>query len=429
MTALYVPPHAPRTTPGALALVLTLTFASVPIARADTASEADLQYSLGMELYKQRRYGESLTHFIASHRLVPNANVVFNIAQIYGLLRRDVDAFNWYETYLTFDSLDEEARERGRRAQAAVARRVAVIDVTTTPNGAELFIDRVDLGSVGVSPRRVGVSGGPHAVIARLPHHHEARVEVVATTGTATPASLALSMIVGTLVVESTPAGGTVRREEDDSVLGTTPLRVELPVGSVRLVVAAEGYVEQQRSVEIMEGREAHVALALKMDASRVAVLTVEGAPAGATVRLRGRELGTVPLTEPGLPPGTAELEITAPNHEPYRTDVLLEPNAATRVRVTLVDPTRGPSPHLKWVGYGGGGAILVAGAILGAISVDSKNHFYDDPSRAAYDRTHRLSVAADTLMITGLVTLAATLVIDLIVKRPYSHAAVELSR
>jgi outer membrane receptor for ferrienterochelin and colicins len=429
MTVRFMPSDTRRTRASLLALVLALSFASLPVAHADTASEADLQYSLAMELYKQRRYGESLTHFIASNRLVPNANVVFNIAQIYGLLRRDVDAFNWYETYLAFDSLDEEARERGRRAQDGVARRVAVVDVTTSPEGAELFVDRVDLGSVGVSPRRVAVTGGTHTVIARFPGHHEAREEVATTTGATAPVTLRLTAITGMLVVESTPSGATVRREDDDAILGTTPLSVELPVGSVRLVVSAEGHVEQQRGVELVEGRETRVSLGLKMEASRVAVLTVEGTPTGATVRLRGVELGSVPLTEQGLPPGTAELEITAPGHEAYRADVLLEPNAATRVRVTLVDPTRGPSPHLKWVGYGGGGALLVAGAILGGVSLGSNNAFYDDPSRAAYDRTHRLSVAADTLMITGLVTLAATLVIDLLVKRPHSHADVELSR
>jgi len=61
------------------ALAAAALLASTP-ALADDASEARLQYELGSELYKQKRFTEALERFIASNRLVPNPNVVFNIA-------------------------------------------------------------------------------------------------------------------------------------------------------------------------------------------------------------------------------------------------------------------------------------------------------------------------------------------------------------
>ncbi len=58
-------------------------------ARADDlADEADLRFQLGAEAYQQGNFKEALQHFLASNRLVPNKNVVFNIARAYEQLRQ-----------------------------------------------------------------------------------------------------------------------------------------------------------------------------------------------------------------------------------------------------------------------------------------------------------------------------------------------------
>ena len=88
--------------PLAATLILILTISATGPARADDASEARLQYELGSELYRQKRFTEALERFIASNRLVPNPNVVFNIANIYVLLgKRDASknarrSSEWY---------------------------------------------------------------------------------------------------------------------------------------------------------------------------------------------------------------------------------------------------------------------------------------------------------------------------------------------
>src|SRR6476646_5540611 len=79
--------------------------------RAQEATEAQMLFERGAELYRERRFGEALEAMVASNRLVPNANVVFNVAQIYELLDRPSDAFNWYQRHLGF-ALDDAARAR-----------------------------------------------------------------------------------------------------------------------------------------------------------------------------------------------------------------------------------------------------------------------------------------------------------------------------
>lgn len=414
----------------AAAALIALALVDVPSARADDASEAALQHELGRQLYERRHYGEALEHFIASNRLVPNPRVVFNIAQTYEVLQRYPEAFNWYETYLTTPGLDESTLRTARTAQAAVARRVAIVAIETSPAEADLFVDRFELGSVGRSPRRIAVPAGRHFVRARRAGYRDASsAELDLRAGTASEVSLTLERIEGTLVVDSTPPGAHVTREDDGSELGVTPYRATLPVGPLRVVVAADGFASRTENVVIVEGQEAHLSVELEADASRVAVLTVEGTPREAQVLVDGVELGTAPLTANDMTPGEVDLEIRAPHRDSFRSRVLLEPGAATRIRYVLVDPDAGPSPHLRWVGYGAGAALFVAGAGIGVHARNERDDFFAAPTSSGFDRVERLNHTADALMITGVVAAVTTLVVDLIVDRDHTRGNVEVGR
>lgn len=413
----------------AAVVVLAAALLALP-AHADEASEAQLQYELGLELYKQKRYEEALQHLIASNRLVPNANVVFNIAQTYGLLHRDAEAFNWYQTYLSSKGLDAAGVDRGEKAVAALKPKVAVLEVTTTPPGAELFVDRVELGSVGQSPRKVAVTAGEHAVIAQLAGHHSAQANATATLEQSTPVALELGAIVGTLVVESEPKGAKVLRQGTDEVLGTTPLTLTLPLGEVRMRLVLDGYVEQQREATVKEETEARVKVALQAEASRVAVLSVSGTPDGAHVSLDGQPLGSVPLSVPGLKPGSFALEVAAAGYTSFSQRVPLEAGAATRVDVHLEPASSGRLRWLRWAGYGAGAVAVVTGVIVGIVAVSNRNTFFNSPSREALELVNTENIAADTLVASGLVVAAATFVLERFIWPPaYTRGSVELAR
>lgn len=396
-------------------LPLLLVLVAGRAVHADTASEAELQYTLGVELYKQRRYEEALQHFIASNRLVPNANVAFNVGQTFQLLQRDLDAYNWFETARLLGTLSAASLSKLQAAQAELAKRLAVLEVMSTPTGAELYVDRRELGSQGKSPRRLAVAPGARAVIAALPEFHDARAEVKAVVGQAVPVSLTLSPKRGTLLVDSTPPGATVRRSDGNGELGKTPLRLSLPLGPLSVVVALDDYVEQERTVILREDADAHVQVTLVQAASRVSVLTVQGAPAGAQVLLDGKALGVVPLTASGLKPGTGQLVVDAPEHDAFRATLLLEPGAATRVEVTLASPRQDRARWLRWVGYGAGGAALVTGGVLGVLAIAGRSAFFSEPTTARLRSVQTLNTAADVLLVSGVLTTGLTLLFDLV--------------
>lgn len=408
--------------------VMSLALSASP-SRADDASEAQLQFELGANLYGQRRYAEALEHFTASNRLVPNPSVTFNIAQTYGLLERWPEAFNWYETYLTRFELEEAARARGRAAQDAVRRHVAVLGVATEPVGAALYVDRVELGSVGTAPREIAVDPGAHTLIARLESHREAQHRWTAVLGGRADVALELVRMVGTLLVRSEPSGAHVFVVGSDVPLGVTPLEVSIGVGHRRLRIGHDGYAAATRSVTIVESEATSLEVSLSRLASSVAALSVT-APEGAAVAIDGVAVGTAPLTLGELTPGTHRVQVSREGREPWTGGLVFEAGGATRISAVLEDPSAVHFEDLRFVSYAVGGASLLAGGGVALGAFMERESFFATPTRPRLDSVGALNTAADVLLVSALVVLGATLVVDLVVGgRPRSRADVVVDR
>jgi hypothetical protein len=416
-------------------------------ARADDESEARLHFEIGRGLYEDFKLDEALQHFIAAHKLVPrNKLTVHAIVQTYELKleregkarrkagaaapasRNALDAWNWLRVYLAFDALTPEERAEGERHQAALAPRVAVVDVVTQPAGAEVVLDGESLAR-GVTPLAMAVMPGEHVVRLALAGHRGAEGPVVAAMGQRTAVKLDLVRLEGELRVQSTPPGARVLLEPQGIELGVTPLALTLPVGTMRVRVTAPGFIDQARDVALADGAAQEVAFALQRAAATVATLSVNGAPQGAVVRLEGRELGRVPLSVGELPPGPGTIEIAAEGHDAWRGPVLLEAGAATRVEANLVVEHKPAWAGWKWVGYGGGAALFLAGAAVGLDARLTRDDFDQHPTGAAYDDVGTKNVVADVLMLSGLVVAAATATIRALSHPPSSTAKVAIER
>src|SRR5512143_2170331 len=93
---------------GSLALACLLSGSALA---DDVADEADLAFRIGAERYAAGDYKGALEHFLASNRLSPNKNVVFNVARTYEKLERYPEAYRYYEAALTGEA-DQGARTR-----------------------------------------------------------------------------------------------------------------------------------------------------------------------------------------------------------------------------------------------------------------------------------------------------------------------------
>src|SRR6187431_2372826 len=89
-------------------LSCALLLAATQARADDLADQAELEFSLGAEAYQRTEYKLALEHFLISNRLVPNKNVLFNIARSYEQLKSYPAAFRYYSQALERES-DPEA--------------------------------------------------------------------------------------------------------------------------------------------------------------------------------------------------------------------------------------------------------------------------------------------------------------------------------
>src|SRR5439155_25283113 len=98
----------------------------------------DLQFEIGAEAYQKGDFRTALEHFLTSNRLVPNRNVVFNIARTYEQLKRYADAHRYY-----VDALEGETNPQTistiKDAIKRIAPNVAVLRVESDPPGAIIY--------------------------------------------------------------------------------------------------------------------------------------------------------------------------------------------------------------------------------------------------------------------------------------------------
>src|SRR5690349_1698697 len=144
------------------------------LARADgVADEAEVNFRLGAERYQAGDYRAALAFFLASQRLSPNRNVRFNIVRTFQRLGMHAEAYRWCDEALA-EETDPATRAQLAQQLELIQRDVAVIEVTSEPPGATIYVDRVELGSLGRTPARLALSEGEHRVLLELDGYQRA---------------------------------------------------------------------------------------------------------------------------------------------------------------------------------------------------------------------------------------------------------------
>jgi outer membrane receptor protein involved in Fe transport len=267
-----------------------------PATADDLADEADLQFSLGAERYREGDYRGALEHFLASNRLVPNRNVGFNIARSYEQLKQYPEAFRYYTQSLEEETAPE-VKERVTAAIEKIKPHVAVLRIETDPPGATIYIDRRDLGPRGNSPRVLGLAPGKYKVLADLPNYEPAESAVVeAPLGGETVVTLKLAPklegLTGTMVVDADERGALI--EVDGRPRAFTPAILTVPAGAHKVKISLKGFRTIEQDAQIRPNEETKIDLVLTQAeevnaASRIAE-SVEDAPSSVTI-IRSEEL------------------------------------------------------------------------------------------------------------------------------------------
>ncbi len=316
------------------ALAFTLLCALAVDARADdSADEADLKFNLGAEAYQRRDYRTALEHFLASNRLVPNQNVVYNIARCYEQLKQYPEAFRYYSQALAAEQ-ESAARERIQKALDQIRRFVAVLEIETQPPGATIYVDRRDLGPRGESPRALGLSPGQYTVIAELPGYYPAEQRAPATAaGQTRRIMLALEPILGKVSIGPGVSGASVRIDDPKgNVACVAPCTLDLSPGRHVLHFERTGYRDGETLVDVVARRSLSVNPRQEALTGSLVVSTDEP---GAVIEVDGRRLGFTPAVL-SLPVGVHQVRLLLGGFRAVERSVVIASGTETRLEIAL---------------------------------------------------------------------------------------------
>ncbi|MEZ4338191.1 MAG: TonB-dependent receptor [Sandaracinaceae bacterium] len=325
--------------PSAILLALVLAVPGPAMAqrardpRLDLAAEADIQFELGVEAQQRNDYRRALEHYLHSNRLAYNKNVVFNIARCYELLDRYAEAHRYYSDYLD-EELGEEDRQVATAARDRVGRHVALLEITSTPPGASIYLGRVELGTRGVTPRTLAVEPGTVRVVVEREGYEGASAEVEARRGETSPVQLSLVPILGIVHLTGGPEGAEVRIDDPDAApVATVPGDVPVVPGRHTLLVSRDGYQSGHVEVTVAPREELHREVTLEVVTGSVLVDVQER---GALIEIDGAAAGFTPAVLPRVAVGTHRLRILRPGFRPIEETIEVAPEAQTEVQARL---------------------------------------------------------------------------------------------
>ncbi len=147
-------------------------------------------------------------------------------------------------------------------------------------------------------------------------------------------------------MIRSTPGDADVLVNGRAS--GKTPAAVrDLALGSYTIRVTRDGYVTEERKLELTEQRptaammfnlRSRAGLEESRPANREGAgrLAVQSRPAGARVFVNDRIVGSTPLSMPNIPAGSATVRIELDGYQPWTTTVRVNDGEQVRVAASL---------------------------------------------------------------------------------------------
>jgi outer membrane receptor protein involved in Fe transport len=294
---------------------------------SETADEADLDFQLGTERYDAGDTKAALEYFLASNRLAPNKNVLFDIARCYEQLKLLPDAYRYYSASRDAET-SEAARRRVEESLDRLKPRVALLTIETNPPGATIYLDRTDLGSRGVTPRTLALPEGTHTVLVELPDFELAQSEKLELTlGEEKHTTIQLKPILGRIKLVGTKQA-KVRLDSEPAPRCAIPCTVEAQVGKHVVSVSQEGFRTVELPVEVV----AHEVVPVRANLEPLSGSAVVSADVrDALISVDGQPRAFTPAVVT-LPVGKHEIVISPSGYRPLRRTVLIETDKSTPV-------------------------------------------------------------------------------------------------
>lgn len=321
-------------------LGLLMTVAVFQMAAA--APEANFLDRVGRRAYARGHYDAALESFALLQQIAPSPRNLFNMALSAELGGRPKIAHAYWEEYLASGDPDRGRLRDAKRRRKELGKSLAAVRVLSAPPGANIFVDREDLGSHGRTPRTLVLEPGDH----RLRLEHETTepgvVEVHAVSGREIAVDLRLEPLRGELRIVGSPGHGQVIIFDAEGRLARRAAlgeQVSLPVGTYRVRLAADGFQDVEETVIVTLGTEERRQLVAPPKPTMAGRLLITAGRESAQIYLDDEPRGTTPAVIEGIAPGRHTLRLEAPGFRPWVRSPRVEAGAVELIQAELERP------------------------------------------------------------------------------------------
>lgn len=389
-----------------------------PDVAADPAAVARFHDELARKHYQNGNFEAALREFFLEQRAAPNARIAYNIALCFEELKRDGDAFMFFQEYLASGDADPERQKYAKERIVQLESKTARVLVVSEPPGAEIYVDKKEHGSYGTTPRVVAVPAGDHRIWVERTGYRAAETRIVAQKGEQLEAKLLTPLIVGDLSLQANAPGKAVLRNSAGAIVGqgAVPGVLQVPPGDYAVSIEASGYLTWSGLAAVKDGQRATLDAVLRLAPASTGDVTITSNVPGALIELDGRAIGLSPSVLPAVAVGSHRLRVRAPSIVPWEGAVSVRSNERSWVTVTLEQPPQVKRSSATWLAGGLGVAALIGAGVTGLLASSAHSDFEAQSADAdrsdLRDRGVALNAVSDTLLVTGLVAAGAATIL-----------------
>ena len=329
-----------KTTARLLVLLLwALWVAASPSPGFAAGSHPDAHFEAGLKAFTAQDYLKAAEAFEQSLQIHPTAKAALYLGNAYLQLGQLGKAKEALERVLQIDPATNRRELIVKLVQGIASRNVGVINISSTPAGATIYLDEKDARGRGKAPIELSLPPGKHRVIAELEGYESAAQEVTVNFGETTELALALRAVGCDLALSATPGG---RAAVDGAAAVAVPATVRVAPGDHHVVFSAAGFQNQELPLRCLAAPLALSAVLVAVPAERTVArqtgVEVAVNVPNATLALDGAPLTTGKLL--ALAAGEHRLQARAPGYRPLSTQLTLREGEVLQAEVHLMRPT-----------------------------------------------------------------------------------------
>ncbi|HUQ08465.1 MAG TPA: PEGA domain-containing protein [Kofleriaceae bacterium] len=289
------------------------------------------------------------------------------------------------------------------------------VKVDSAPPGATVYIDRKELGPVGVTPWNAKLKNGEYTIIIELEGYQPAQK----TIKVARTRKLQESFIP--LIKKLDPPRIDVRADADKNMFGATvfldgqnqgtaPVLLTTDSGRHLVEIKKDGFETFSTWVDAKENEKVTLTPFLKELAKpKLGTLVVDADVPDAKVLLDGNEVaGTTPVFITDVIEGLHVIEVRKEPAVPWKQTVQVIAGAQAKVRAELKATIGGQGGVIRVLSNIAGAKVFLDGTDMGAVPIDIKDvktgeHVLEVKAPGYQNREERVTINAGQTMILKL--------------------------